>query len=87
MARRPASQRRVDATDLYDTVDPSLVAECAFRQEIVYLALGLTAGDLAAIAASDREWNIIDYVGGILRPLATRCLASAWVSGRLQQSR
>jgi hypothetical protein len=30
-------------------------------------SIGLTAGDLAAIAASDREWNIIDYVGGILR--------------------
>jgi len=34
----------VDATDLYETVDPSLQIETARRQEIVFLALDLVSG-------------------------------------------
>jgi beta-glucosidase/6-phospho-beta-glucosidase/beta-galactosidase len=34
----------VDATDLYDTNDPSLATECERRQEIVFLALDLISG-------------------------------------------
>lgn len=34
----------VDATDLYETLDPSLQIECDRRQEIVFLALDLISG-------------------------------------------
>src|SRR5438045_8936073 len=34
----------VDATDLYETIDPSLQMECQRRQEIVFLALDLISG-------------------------------------------
>ena len=37
----------VDATDLYESPDPQLASECAFRQEVVFLALDLISGRIA----------------------------------------
>jgi beta-glucosidase/6-phospho-beta-glucosidase/beta-galactosidase len=59
----------VDATDLYDTADPSLMDEAARRQELVFLALDLITGRSMhrghplyawivgrGVAAADLDW-------------------------------
>src|SRR5262249_35004784 len=38
----------VDATDLYETEDPTLMEEVAWRQEIVFLALDLVSGRITS---------------------------------------
>jgi beta-glucosidase len=44
----------VDATDIYETTDPSLIDEAALRQEIVFLALDVVSG---RVDARHPLWN------------------------------
>jgi beta-glucosidase/6-phospho-beta-glucosidase/beta-galactosidase len=57
----------VDATDLYETLDPGLVEETGRRQEIVFLAIDLVAGK---VDAGHPLWSWLLQYGATERDLA-----------------